>query len=552
MSHAKGTARRTDGASFDTEGQLDPAGIEPETGGGPDWMHRVLARTPPPRELAAVIAPGVKGILGRDAVGLLTVYERQLHDSSYMPVSQNPGGGIDPAGARPAIHLPEARRLWSREPQIQRCGAGGRNLFVPAFGFRELCGFIEIVPVNDELALDSRQETALLWAGQAAGLCLERHREELGTSLRQEALQALVGFLGRFADRLADGILISGRDGALLQMNRSAERMTGLLGINVMGEMANRALPAAVARVAAQQQEELKERGRAAPQTVEFECGDGRARWRVMTEAIRSGDEIISYVVTLRDLEDQQRLMRLLELDRLKNDFLSTLSHELRTPMTTLRGYTWLLRQEQESLPVHLADAIISMDRESASLCKMVDNLLYLADPEGVHGDDTQAVPVGAVVVDVVQEYRTRAKEKKVRLGCDLTDEALYVRGDAGRLRLMLANVVDNAIKYSPSGGAVDLSWGREEDGRAMLVVADEGPGITQLVGSSAFDAFHQGGDALVGKPPGMGLGLAVVRRVVEEHSGRLDTQIRSGGGTQVAIALPLIEAATAVGNDRA
>jgi signal transduction histidine kinase len=246
--------------------------------------------------------------------------------------------------------------------------------------------------------------------------------------------------------------------------------------------------------------------------------------------------------VTLRDLHHRRHLSKLLEMDRVKNDFLATLSHELRTPVTTLRGYAWLLHQEIERLPDHLRDAVISMEEETAGLCSMVENLLFLADTEGPRKLEVQPVPMGTIVNDVIQDYAVWVGKRSLTIESDIDEEPLYVQGEAARLRIMVTNVLDNAVKFSPDGGTIKITWSRLDDRTGELCVADQGPGMDPAGGVAAFDPFQQSGDALVGKTPGLGLGLAIVRRVIDELAGRIETRAGAGGGTRMCLVIPLFD----------
>ncbi|MBU2691828.1 MAG: PAS domain-containing sensor histidine kinase [Candidatus Eisenbacteria bacterium] len=522
-------------------------------------IQGILSKRSRREELSSTLAPAVRTILGSDEPALITVFARQLHDDSYQAVSIWPGSGYAPDGLSassspfgigmdvPTGHalprlpaLPLVAASWRKEASIQWMDHDNLSLLIPAHGFKDLCGFLEIVPVQMDLILTPLQSDNLLLVGQAAGLCLERDMDTIRSTLREDALQAQIGFLNRFADRLSDGILIISDDGVLLHLNRSAERLTGLLGINTVGLEISHILPAPAARAIQVAKDELVKRGHTIPRTVDFDTSQGPMRWQIDVELIRAGREVTSCVATLRDLHHRQYLSKLLEVDRLKNDFLSTLSHELRTPITTLRGYAWLLHQERDKLPEHLRDAVSSMEQETVGLCGMVENLLFLADPEQPLPADADPIPLGTVIGDVIQEYNGWVGKRGITIESDIAEDPLFVNGETERLRLMVINIIDNAVKFSPDGSLIKISWRRVDGGNGELRVEDQGPGMTTLAGTAAFDPFQQGGDALVGKPPGLGLGLAIVRRVVEELSGRIETQAGADGGTRMNLILPL------------
>ena len=535
--------------------RIDGAGrgravVGPPRGGR--WVRMILAQRPEPKRLAAALAPGVRDILRPREPRRVMVFERQLFDGSFRRIStwNAPGGGDLPAGAQ-ALAGGHASPSWPSKlrgtadeaPPAVPIRSSGRDLLVPAYGFKDLHGYLEVQLADPDGSPGPEALEELLQIGQACGLSLEWSRQSAGATFREDALGGLIRFLGSFTHRLAEGVAILSPEGAVVHINRSAERMLGILGINAVGEGTLRILPAAAAQAVRQGITDIAARGRTAPRTVVMVSPEGgKDRWRVDVEGIRSRSQIVSYVATIRDLNHNDRLQRMVEMDRLKSDFLSTVSHELRTPLTTLRSYTWFLQQEEESFPEHVKDAVEAIDRESAGLCTLVENLLFLADPDHLRPEQTMPVPFSTVMTDVVSDYRSRAEVRKIRLVEVLPREAISVDGDPGGLRLLIGNIIDNAVKFSPEGGTVRVLLEKGQAKEVVLRVEDEGPGMPRLMGTSVFEPFQQNGDVLVGKPPGLGLGLAIVRRVAEEHGGKVDIDSKTRGGTRIRVTLPASE----------
>jgi two-component system sensor histidine kinase MprB len=204
-------------------------------------------------------------------------------------------------------------------------------------------------------------------------------------------------------------------------------------------------------------------------------------------------------------------------------------SHELRTPITSIRTNSELLTG-----PVPLPDddadrAIADIEEQSRELSALVEELLDLAratEPAGA----AAPVDLDRIVEDAVERARPRAGN----VDLDLASEPTRIVGTPGPLARAVANLLDNAIKWSPPGGRVQVRLAR-----GLLSVADEGPGVAEADLPHVFERFYRAPDAR--EMPGSGLGLAIVKKVAEEHSGEVAISSPAGGGTLVTMRLPRI-----------
>jgi PAS domain S-box-containing protein len=495
-------------------------------------MRSLLANPPEPERLAEAVRPWIAEILDGGGLEGVVLYERRLFDNRFVRRSADP----------PAFADGGCRELAPREvPVGVRWETRGRRALVACPGTRDVHALLEVVAA--QVPRTAAVEEGLALVGQAVGLCIEWSRLKEADGLRQGALGALLEFLAYFTHRLGEGVLLFDEQGVILHMNRTAERLLGRLSVQAVGQTVPRILPTPVAQALLGMIPRLRERGRAAPRRVPVGAAGSRRVWRLEAARLETPGGT-TYVALLRDAGEEERLRGLAELDRLKNDFLATLSHELRTPVTSIKGFVWLLQQELERLPEAARDSVRALERESGNLARMVENLLYLADPTPPRAEERGSVAVGGLVEEVCEALRPQAEAKGIRMVLDLPGEPLRVRGEARRLRLLVSNLVDNAVKFSPPGSTVRISWRAQGEGSGCLTVEDDGPGMPQVLGQAAWDPFQQGGDTLVDKPPGLGLGLAIVRRVTEEHGGRLEITTGPSGGTRVSVLLPLEDAA--------
>ena len=223
----------------------------------------------------------------------------------------------------------------------------------------------------------------------------------------------------------------------------------------------------------------------------------------------------------------------------LRDEFLSVAAHELKTPMTTLRGYTQLLAKSTQAgdvPPLQLLDrSVNSIEAQSAKLMKLTEQLLDVSRLE------TGKLPVSPVPVDLVNLVRGLVhsiQQSTTRHTIDVrTPESCLVNVDPIRMEQVLANLVDNAVKYSPNGGQVEITLALADTGFVEISVRDWGLGIPPHRREHLFDRFYQAhGEGHYG---GLGLGLYVSQQIVELHAGSIYAQFPEDGGSRFVIRLP-------------
>lgn len=226
--------------------------------------------------------------------------------------------------------------------------------------------------------------------------------------------------------------------------------------------------------------------------------------------------------------------------NRTKDQFLAVLSHELRQPLNTMLGWLSVLRRERVD-PVGQERALDAIERNTRAQARMIDDLLDIARIEaGKVALERRAVSLGPVIADTVESLQHEANAKGLTFGTQLGPAAMLVFADVDRLRQVLMNLLANAIKYSPPGGRVEVRL-TAADGVARIAISDTGIGIEPDLLPHVFEPFRQG-DARSAGPGGLGLGLAIVRQIVEMHGGAVEAQSDgSGRGATFIVTLPMI-----------
>ncbi len=224
-------------------------------------------------------------------------------------------------------------------------------------------------------------------------------------------------------------------------------------------------------------------------------------------------------------------------LDRVfqsQKHFVADASHELRGPLTVIRGNLDLLKRRLGEEDRH--ESLEAIDRETVRMTKIVDDLLFLAKVESGELAQQQRVALKEILLGELDRAKTLAGDRKIVAG---QQENLNVRGDAQKLKQLLGNLVDNAIKYTPEHGAITLSLFQDEKW-ARLEVADTGIGIAPEHQSQIFDRFYRVDKARSRVSGSTGLGLAIVKGIVEQHEGKITVSSESGKGSTFTVWLKL------------
>jgi signal transduction histidine kinase len=228
------------------------------------------------------------------------------------------------------------------------------------------------------------------------------------------------------------------------------------------------------------------------------------------------------------------------ELGRLRDDFVSGVSHELRTPLAQIRLLAELLRLEKVPTEEKKERSLRIIDQEARRLSFLVESILSFT-----HSQSGQLSPVStdiaAEVDEIVSGFEPLAQAQGVRLATHL-DDGIVADVDRGALRQVLLNLLDNAVRYGPAGQTVTITTSSARDGWT-LEVADEGPGIPPDESERIFAPYYRMRRDAGGAVGGTGIGLAVVRRLVKEHGGRVHVAPANGNngiGARFVVALPI------------
>jgi two-component system, OmpR family, sensor kinase len=249
---------------------------------------------------------------------------------------------------------------------------------------------------------------------------------------------------------------------------------------------------------------------------------------------VHTGDELERLATDLNRM-----IERLEESFQQINRFSADASHELRTPLTVLQGELESIARNSSNLPAEIRDTIGSALEETHRLTKIVENLLAISRLEaGDARKQRERLDFAELARNTADQMRLLAEEKHIHLDCNGA-EAVEVDADPARLKQVVVNLLDNAIKYTPESGKVSISV-MKQDGRAVCEIADTGIGISPDDLPHIFDRFYRADKARSRQMGGTGLGLSIVRSICLAHEGQVKVESIEGRGSVFHIQLPL------------
>jgi two-component system phosphate regulon sensor histidine kinase PhoR len=404
----------------------------------------------------------------------------------------------------------------------------------------------ELGRIIDELGLKSSIAVPLIARGRTLGaltmIAAERHASftqvdlELAVELARRAAVAVDNArLYREAQRgadaaralayVADGVVLLDADGTVRHWNPAAAAITGASEEEALGRPVGEVVPHWASLT---EHVPLVAPGSAArPVTVPLVQG-GRERWI----AVSGVDYGAGTVYALQDVTEERAL------EKTRSDFVATASHELRTPLAAVYGAVRTLRRDDVALtPDDQAQFLEMIESEATRLARIVDQILLAGqlDADAVEVDLRECDP-SEIAAGVLESAAVHLPDT-ISLDLD-ADRAPKIACDPNKLRQVLVNLVDNAVKYSPKGGRVALRV-RSYDGMCRIEVADEGLGIPGAERERIFEKFYRLDPQQTQGVGGSGLGLYICRELVERMDGRLTVDSEVGKGSRFVVELP-------------
>jgi two-component system phosphate regulon sensor histidine kinase PhoR len=360
----------------------------------------------------------------------------------------------------------------------------------------------------------------------------EKHRREIAeqrsrrdAELREQTLRTTALF-----DRMVEGLIVVDAGGRIRLANRAAEVLFGFdgraPGRTVLEATRHHEVAALVARLDREAEvlgHELRIDFSAAPRFLQ-----------VNALALRdAGGASDGAILVFHDLT------RLRQLEGVRQEFVANVSHELRTPLSLIKSATETLLDGAKDDAAALGRFLQIIDKHANRLALLIDDLLLLStlDSGGLRLN-RQPLPFRSTVQDAMDDLQPRALARDVALE-NKVSPALVVLADNDRIRQVISNLIDNAIKYGRPGGKTTVSGALLEGGRVEIRVVDDGPGIPKDSQERIFERFYRVDKARSREQGGTGLGLAIVKHVVQAHGGEVRIESETGAGSTFIFTLP-------------
>lgn len=338
---------------------------------------------------------------------------------------------------------------------------------------------------------------------------------------RAEISESERGRLEAVFNNIHDSVMILDHDRKILLVNPAMCRAFGLNAKTVVGKAVPDVFthPDLLALVTRTEQADPL-------QYYEVGFPDGR-----VSNAQFTAIQDVGYAVTMQDIT------YLKEMDRVRSEFVHTVSHDLRSPLTSVIGYTELIDRAGE-LNENQHDFLKRIQDSVQHITSLINDLLDLGSVEAGFDARREFVQPDAILRYTLDMLQGQIKSKRLKVHTDIASSLPVIRVNSIRLRQVLDNVVGNAIKYSHNGGEVFISVQAEGD-QVIINVRDNGPGIPFADQPHIFDKFYRGSN-ISEQVTGSGLGLAIVKTIVDNHQGRIWVESAEGRGSSFSIVLPV------------
>ena len=347
---------------------------------------------------------------------------------------------------------------------------------------------------------------------------------------------------------IADGVMLADANGEIVRFNSSAERILGVSGESVIGQHLSRLI--GIQGAAAAKWTDSIARWSESPEEdpsegfLSEQLAYGTQVVNIRLSPVRTDNQFLGVVLVFRDIT------REVEVDRIKSEFISNVSHELRTPMTSIKGYAdLLLMAAAGDISDQQAHFLSTIKQNADRLSILVNDLLNISKLDsGEEALDLEPVAIDETLKAVVRNLQGRSEQeqKAITVNINIAPELPDIQADSHKVTQIFTNIVDNAFNYTYADGTIEIEARKDDDDQILVSVKDSGIGIPNEFKDRIWERFGRYEEhALVMDVPGTGLGLPIVKSLVEMHNGNIWFESESGKGTTFYVTLPIHQSET-------
>jgi two-component system phosphate regulon sensor histidine kinase PhoR len=332
-------------------------------------------------------------------------------------------------------------------------------------------------------------------------------------------------------ESMKNGVIAVDREKKIIFLNKAAEKLFNIReeevdDKNILEAIHNYKIEEYIARVLMHKNDSIEDE-------IRFE---NNRIYKLFIRPMYSEVETEKVLGVLLMFEDVTEVRH---LERMRQDFVANVSHELKTPLTSIKGFAETLKNGAMENPSMREKFINIIDVEAARIIALTKDLLSLSEIEAQNANmEENKIFVAEIVREAVEILEMSAKEKPVNVNLDIEADLPELKGDPNWFKQITVNLIDNAIKYTPENGDIKVDV-RKDDKHLILEIVDTGIGISEEHIDRIFERFYRADKARSRNAGGTGLGLSIVKHIVIAFNGKIDVQSELGKGTKFIVSLP-------------
>jgi two-component system NtrC family sensor kinase len=386
-------------------------------------------------------------------------------------------------------------------------------IYVPLRIRGEVIGVLGVDNRHSGPAFTDRHITILSAMGDYAAVAIANARLYSHTEIERGKLETIL-------TQIADGVIVVDHDKNVILINQVAGEAFKISGNTYIGKPVDEVInsPDLIAL--------FTNHDSAYPRRIEITLDDERTFNAQLTTIPDVG-----VAVTMQDVTHFK------ELDRIKSDFVNTVSHDLRSPLTAILGYVELIERSGDISPQQ-QEFVNRVQMSVHNITNLINDLLDLGRIDAGFDAQKEVIPMSVIIRYAAESRRQDVQNKNIDLKLNIPDELPSVLCNPTRMQQLMDNLIGNAVKYTPEGGNISISAQHERE-QIIVQVTDNGPGIPPSEQPYIFDKFFRA-SSITDETPGTGLGLAIVKSIVDNHQGRVWCDSTLGEGSTFTVVLPV------------